>query len=215
GLYGNVTTEMDLAVGDLADIARKSPALMDHLRSQDARSALATAAQAPGGPEFMAAWDRFMARYGMRGPSEIDISRPSWADDPASLLQMVIVNLSAEPGAHRARHAALAQAGEAAAQRLVERASQGPWGWLRGRFIRRMARVARHILPVREHPKYLLIQIRGLIRAEILEAAAQLQTQGVIDQMDDVWYLELSELIAALEHPQQELRSRIARRRQD
>lgn len=215
GLHGNVTTEMDLAVGDLADIARKSPALVEHLRSHDARAALATAAQVPGGTEFMAAWDRFMARYGMRGPSEIDISRPSWADDPASLLQMVIVNLSAEPGAHRAKHAALAQAGEVAAQRLVERASQGPWGRLRGRFIRRMARVARNVLPVREHPKYLLIQIRGLIRAEILEAAAQLQTQGVIDQVEDVWYLELSELIAALEHPHQELRSRIAHRRQD
>ncbi|MCC6166912.1 MAG: phosphoenolpyruvate synthase [Caldilineaceae bacterium] len=215
GLYGNVTTEMDLAVGDLADIARQSPALMAHLRGYDAETALATAAQVPGGSAFMAAWDRFIARYGMRGPSEIDISRPSWAEAPASLLQMVVVNLQAAPGAHRAKHAALAQAGEAAMARLVEKAAQGPWGWLRGRFVRRMARVVRSVLPVREHPKYLLIQVRGMTRRLVLDAGAQLQAQGRIDQVDDVWFLDLNELIAALEHPQQEVRSRIAHRRHD
>lgn len=160
----------------------------------------------------MTAWERFIRRYGMRGPSEIDISRPGWAEEPASLLQMVLSNLHAAPGAHRAKHAELAQEGEAAMQRLVERAFQGPWGWIRGRFVRRMARVTRYILPVREHPKYLLMQLRGLIRPLILEAGAQLQAQGRIDRVEDVWCLELGELIVALEHPQQELRSRIARR---
>jgi pyruvate,water dikinase len=202
-------------VGDLADIARRSPALMNHLCAREAKAALATAAQVPGGAEFIAAWDRFIARYGMRGPSEIDISRPGWGEEPASLLQMVIANLPAAPGAHRAKHAALAQAGEAAMARLVEAAGQGPFGAIRGRFVRRMARVVRNVLPVREHPKYLLIQVRGLIRAHILEAAAHLQAQGRIDQIDDVWFLELDELIAALEHPQQELCSRIARRRHE
>ncbi len=216
GLTGNVTTEMDLMVGDLADIARRSPALVRHLSKSDAKTALATAHTIPGGTEFMAAWERFMHRYGMRGPSEIDISRPGWSEEPASLLQVVIANLQHEaPGEHRAKQARLAEAGAAAGARLVEAARQGPLGEIRARLVRRLVRVAHNLLPVREHPKYLLIRLRGLVRGVILESAALLQQQGRIDEVTDVWFLDWHELIAALENPSQEVRERIHIRRQE
>ena len=93
GLSGNVTTDMDLAVGDLADLARKSPQLAHHLSQSSSADALNTAVDLPGGPAFMEAWAQFMARYGMRGPSEIDISRPRWADAPDSIFQVLVSNL--------------------------------------------------------------------------------------------------------------------------
>jgi rifampicin phosphotransferase len=216
GLTGNVTTEMDLMVGDLADVARRSPALVEHLSKSDAKTALATAHTVPGGAEFMAAWERFMHRYGMRGPSEIDISRPGWSEEPASLLQVVIANLQhAAPGEHRAKQARLAEAGRAAGDRLVEAARQGPLGAIRARLVRRLVRVEQTLLPVREHPKYLLIRLRGLVREVILESAALLQQQGRIDDVSDVWFLDWNELSAALENPSQELRERIHVRRQE
>jgi pyruvate,water dikinase len=111
GLNGNVTMEMDLAVGDLADFARRSPALVEHLRRHDAKAALATAAEVPGGAEFLDAWQQFLDKYGMRGPSEIDFSRPGWVEEPASLMQVIVANLEvAEPGSHRAKQAELASA---------------------------------------------------------------------------------------------------------
>jgi pyruvate,water dikinase len=216
GLSGNVTTEMDLQVGDLADAARRSPALVQHLSQGDAKRALATAHTIPGSEPFLAAWAKFMARYGMRGPSEIDISRPSWSDEPASLLQVVIANLQhSVPGAHRAKHAQLAAEGEAAAARLEAAAREEHFGAMRGAVVHRLARVMRNLMPVREHPKYLLIRLRGLVREVILECAAMLHQAGRIDEVGDVWFLKWQELADALQDPSLELRARIHSRQQD
>ncbi len=171
GLSGNIATEMDLEVGDLADAARRSPALVAHLRQHDAQTALDTLDEVEGGPAFRAQWDRFMANYGMRGPAEIDITRPRWGDDPTSLMQMVLGNLrQAEPGLHRRRHAELAAEGEAAANRLAEAVHHGPAGPLKAAIVRRQTRVARNLMAVREHPKFLLVRIMALVRAALLEA---------------------------------------------
>jgi len=117
GLSGNVTTEMDLEVGDLADVARQSPALVAHLSQHDVMTVLETAAKVEGGPAFLAAWQGFMTRYEMRGPSEIDISRKRWREDPSSLLQVIIGNLRDErSGAHRQKHQKLMAEGEAAGE---------------------------------------------------------------------------------------------------
>jgi pyruvate,water dikinase len=216
GLSSNVTTEMDLRVGDLADAARRSPALVAHLQSHDARTALATLDQVEGGAEFRREWERFMADYGMRGPSEIDITRPRWQDDPASLMQMVLGNLGAdEPGLHRQRHAAMAREGEAAAKRLVANVRHGLLGPLHAAMLRRQIRVARNLLPVREHPKFMLIRIMGLARAAMLEAGRMLVDAGRMDAREDIWFLDLIEAIRALENPDEELRARIAQRKVD
>ena len=216
GLSGNVTIEMDLAVGDLADTARQSPALVAHLQEHDAHTALDTLDDVAGGPAFRAQWDQFMATYGMRGPAEIDITRPRWRDDPTSLTQMVLGNLGqAEPGLHRSRHAEMASEGEAAAARLADAAHQGPAGSPRAAIVRRQTRVARNLAPVREHPKYLLVQLMGLVRDALLEAGALLADAGRTDEIEDIWYLDLIEAIHVLEHPHEELRTRIARRKAD
>lgn len=212
GLLGNVTTEMDLEVGDLADVARQSPALVAHLSQHDVNTVLDTVAEVEGGPAFLSAWNGFMNRYGMRGPSEIDISRKRWYEDPSSLLQVIIGNLRHETsGGHRKKHQKLSAEGEAAGERLVAAAQHGLFGAVKGRIARRLVRVARNQLAIREHPKFLLIRTLGLAKEAILEAAQLLLEAGRIDELDDIWYLDLIELIHALEQPKEELRQRIAK----
>ncbi|HEY65628.1 MAG TPA: hypothetical protein G4O02_13760, partial [Caldilineae bacterium] len=104
GLVGNIETEMDLAVGDLADAARASQALLSHLGQThiDAKTRLAQAAELPGGEAFLQAWNRFTDLYGARGPAELDLSQPRWSEDPSSLLQVVVSAARGRPpGAHR------------------------------------------------------------------------------------------------------------------
>jgi pyruvate,water dikinase len=220
GLAGNVTTEMDLAVGDLADAARKSPDIAQHLSGPDPGEALRRAREDRGSETFVMALDAFLERYGMRGPSEIDIARPRFRDEPGSLLKAVAGNLrQSEPGTHRAHHRKLAAEAEAAARRLVESAGEGPLGVLRGAIMRRMVRVARNLLPVREHPKFLLIKTLDLIRTTLLEEASALRASGRIDADADIFYLELPEVIAALRDPSADpsadIRAVIARRKAD
>ena len=160
GLPGNVTTEMDLRVGDLADIVRQHPALATHLNQDDPVAALATVEEVDGGDEFRVAWNEFLDQYGMRGPSEIDISRARWNDNPTSLLQVVNGNQHQTVPAPTVRITRLWKwKGLAAGERLVDAADYGLLGPLRARVARRMVRVSRNLMAVREHPKYLIIRI--------------------------------------------------------
>lgn len=215
GLVGNVTTEMDMAVGDLADSARSCPALVAHLGRTDIPAAelLQTAATIPGSEPFCQAWQQFMALYGMRGPSEIDISRNRWAEDPTPLLQVVVGNLQhGEPGKHRVHHQQLKQEGEAALERLAQGANVGFWGSWRSRLVQRLGRNFRGRMAVREHPKYFLIQILWLFKQAILEAGGLLVAAGRLDRPEDVWHFTIHELTDYLGEPQGDLRPLVAQR---
>ena len=48
----------------------------------------------------------------------------------------------------------------AAAERLEAAVRHGPLGFLKGRLVRRLIKVFRAHMAVREHPKYMLIQIQ-------------------------------------------------------
>ncbi|WNG57914.1 phosphoenolpyruvate synthase [Archangium gephyra] len=207
GLPGNVTTEMDLAVGDLTDRVRPYPALAELLRSRPATEALAAARDVDGGPAFLEAWRAFLERYGMRGPGEVDLSRPRYKDEPAPLIAAIVGGLgpasaNRAAGEHRAHHAALAAKAEAAGQRVIAASRGGLFGWLRARLARRWAKVTRTGMGLREHPKYLLVRVLELVRDAVREAGALLVQRGALGAAEDVYLFRFEELIAALESSQ-------------
>lgn len=204
GLLGNVTTDMDLAVGDLADVARGEPAVVEALRAGvHDRAALA---EVPGGAAFVAALNAFLERYGARAPSEIDISRPRWRERPGSVIQAVVGNLShGEAGAHRAHHARLTAEADAAGERLVAAAGRGLLGPLRRWWVRRLVRRQRVLAALREHPKFAIVRVFDGVRRALLRLGERLVREGRLDAAADVWLLDL----AALSDPG-DLRARVA-----
>jgi phosphohistidine swiveling domain-containing protein len=213
GLPGNVTTEMDLAVGDLTDRLRPHPELVTLLETHAWPEARRLLPDVTGGGELLGAMEQFLARYGDRGASEIDISRPRWRDDPALLLRVMTGGLSAVgAGAHRRQHQAQTAAGEAAAARLIAAAGVGFWGVIRRRWVRRLVRVARLGMGLREHPKFIIVQVLGLVRTEVLAAGELLERRGQLADAGDVWHLGFDELAAALDDATVPLRERVAAR---
>jgi pyruvate,water dikinase len=213
GLRGNVTTEMDLAVGDLADLVRPHAALRALLVDHSWAEIVAQIDGVEGGPEFRAALQRFLARYGDRSASEIDASRPRWRDDPALLLRTITGGLAAgEIGAHRRKHEAQVAAGDAAASRLVAAAGRGFVGLVRGRLVARLVRVVRLGLALREHPKFIVIQILGTVRVEIVAAGELLASRGQLADATDVWHLGWDELARSLDDPKLALRDLVTER---
>ncbi|WP_438028133.1 phosphoenolpyruvate synthase [Sorangium sp. So ce233] len=216
GLVGNVTTEMDHAVGDLADVARPHPAVVEALRAAAAGAPLDGLRARDGGPEFLRALEGFLARYGMRGPGEIDIRRKRYRDDPRLILQAVAGNLTqGEVGEERRRHARLGEQAEAAAARLVAAARRGRLGGVRALVAARLIRVARHHMALREHPKFLMIQLIELVRREVKAAGEELVRAGRLDAVEDVFFLDDEELVRGLEDPAMDLRGPVARARAD
>jgi phosphohistidine swiveling domain-containing protein len=207
GLPGNVTTEMDLAVGDLTDRVRPHPALAAVLRDRPAAEALASAREVEGGPAFLDAWRAFLECYGMRGPGEIDLSRPRYKDEPAPLIAAIVgalgpAGVGRSAGEHRAHHAALSAQAEAAGERIIAASRRGLTGGLRARLARRWVRLARAGMGLREHPKFLLVRVLDLVRDAVREAGALLVQRGALTAADEVYLFRFEELIAALEAAQ-------------
>jgi pyruvate,water dikinase len=166
-----------------------------------------------GGPRLAAALQDFLAHYGNRGASEIDLARPRRRDDPSLLLRVMIGGLAAsEAGAHRRQHRAQAEAGAAAGARLVAAAARGPLGPVRRRVVARLVRVARNGMGLREHPKFVIIQLLGVVRAEVVAAGELLAQRGQLERATDVWHLGFDELADALDDPAMSVSRRVASR---
>ncbi|WNG32835.1 phosphoenolpyruvate synthase [Archangium violaceum] len=215
GLEGNVTTDMDLALGDVADVARETPAVASRLRDATSASIIEELRGVAEAGRFLSAWDDFIARYGHRCPGELDIALPRWSEDPSSLLRVLSGMLHSDvSGEHRRRHAAALREAELATERILEVAGQGPLGFLRRRMARGLVAKARAYLSLREHPKFLFIRLFQHGREAILEAGRQAVERGLLVDISDVWMLELDELIALMEGHTEGVRERVAARRE-
>lgn len=84
----------------------------------------------------------------------------------------------------------MAAAAEAAIEHLVSKAP-----WHRRWIVRRLLRVMRAGLGLREHPKYLAVQVLDRIRAVAEAAGKDLARAGTLDRADDVWFLTWDELV--------------------
>jgi pyruvate,water dikinase len=212
GLPGNVTTEMDLGVGDLTDLVRSHPQLAATLDGRPWPDLRRSLLEQDGGKEFVAAFGKFLDRYGDRTAGEVDISRPRWRDDPSLLLRVIAGGLSGEPRAHRRQHRAQVEIANVAQTRLVAAARRGPLGVMRSWWIARLCRVARAGLGLREHPKFTVVRLMGIVRPEIIAAGEELARRGQIADSKQVWHLGAFELIDALGDPRLDLRSELAER---
>jgi pyruvate,water dikinase len=211
GLPGNVTTEMDLQLGDLADLARAQPKVAACLREHRSPAAIERLRTMPAAAKFIAGWDDFIARYGHRCAGEIDIAVPRWSEDPSMLVTTLVGMLHDDkPGTHRERHAAATRQAEDAAAQIIA-AAGGP---LRRAIARFLIARTRGRLGMREHPKFFMVRVLAGIRSTILEGGQMLVERGDLAARDDVWMLDLDELIDALEASSAtSLRAQVATRR--
>jgi pyruvate,water dikinase len=217
---GNVTTEMGLALGDLADVVRAHPGAIERLRAADDTTLLSSLDGVPGVAEVNQAIETFLERYGMRGTGEIDLTRPRWGEAPTQLVPAIESYMkSGSPGEHR--RAFLAGEGRAvrAAVTLLERLKGTRVGWLKRRVMRRLINVYRSRIGLREHPKFYVVQLFDLAKRGILREARGLTGAGILSSPDDVFWLSLSEIEETLRtrrvdrHLLDERRDRFARDR--
>lgn len=215
GLSGNVTTEMILQLGDLADLAREAPALAQHVRSAKPEMAIESARGLFGSERFFTAWDKFIERYGHRCPTENDMALPRWREDPASLVTMLAGMLDPridDGGTHRRQFAAAVKESKAAAEAIL----QATPAWQRP-LMRALIRRVRAYLALREHHRFAFSQLFMNVRQAILESARMTRQRGLLQDVGDVWFLEFDELRGLLEETanSEAMRERIGERKED
>ncbi|AGL00601.1 rifamycin-inactivating phosphotransferase [Desulfoscipio gibsoniae] len=197
---GNVTTEMGLALGDVADAVRNYPAVIEYLKRAADGTFWDGLKTVPGGEEVLPVFLSFFEKYGMRGTGEIDITRSRWREAPTQLVPAILSHIkSVRPGQHRCDFLAGKEDAELAAERLLERLRQTPRGSFKARRMQRLIRVHRSLIGIREHPKYYVMQNFDLIKQAILQEADELVAAGVLDRPEEVFWFSLQEIKEMIE----------------
>ena len=199
GIPGNVVNEMNLMLSDLAELARKSPQLADQFNhlGDDAHAWLENIARIEGSAPFLEAWDDFLARYGARAPSEIDISMKRWHEDPLPVLRVIAGNIEKNVSS-RALFDAQALARAAAFAELSEAAGTGLLGRLRLRLFKRLYHVLVEVGGMREHHKLMMVRLVGVVKEILKENAAELVANGKLAATDDTLVPDMGGIIEHL-----------------
>ncbi len=209
---GNVTTEMGLALGDVADAVRKYPAVIAYLQQAEDKSFWDGLKAVPGGKEVLPVFSDFFARYGMRGTGEIDVTRPRWRETPTQLVPAILNHLkNVQPGQHRRDFQAGQAEAEQAIDKLLSRLRQTPGGRLESRLMGRLVKVHRAVIGMREYPKYAIVQSLDFIKQAILQEAASLVAYGLLTAPEEIFWFSLEEIKELLQTRQLD-RSLIKRR---
>jgi pyruvate,water dikinase len=216
GIPGNVVNEMNLMLSDLAELARSVPQLAEQFDQlgDDAQAWLDTVAQIEDSAPFLEAWADFLARYGARGPSEIDISMPRWHEDPLPVLRVIAGNIKKNVSS-RALFDAQAADREAAFSELLATAGQGLLGGFRRRLFKRLYHVLIEAGGMREHHKFVAVRLFWVVKVILKENADQLVATGKLDAPEDIWFLTWAELISIWDDEEPTWRGVIPQRRAD
>ena len=190
----NVTSEMGLALLDVADVIRPYPDVVAFLRDVEDEGFLDELPRLVGGREARDAIRAWLDTYGMRGAGEIDITRPRWSERPTTLVPILLGHVeNFEPGAGERRFEQGRKQAETKEHELLERVRSLPDGERKAEETKRMIDRVRTYMGYREYPKYGMVSRYFVYKQALLEEAERLVRAGVLREKDDIFYLRFQE----------------------
>ena len=191
----NISSEMGLALLDVADVIRPHPDVVAFLRHVEDESFLDELVEYPGGPQARDAIQAYLDRYGMRCVGEIDITRPRWSERPSTLIPVILGNIgNFEPGARERRFEQGRQEAMKKEQDLLKRLRALPDGERKAAETKGMIDRVRTFIGYREYPKYAIVSRYFLYKQALLEEAERLVQARVLREQEDIFYLTFQEL---------------------
>jgi rifampicin phosphotransferase len=191
----NITSEMGLALLDVADVIRPYPEVIDYLQHVKDDNFFNELVTFEGGREAQDAIYAFLNKYGMRCAGEIDISRSRWSEKPTTLVPLILGNIkNFEPNARNRKfeqglHVALKKE-----QELVDRLKQLPDGEQKANETKQMISIIRSFSGYREYPKYGMINRYFIYKQALQKEAEKLVLANVIHEKEEIYYLTFEEL---------------------
>ncbi|MFE3887726.1 rifamycin-inactivating phosphotransferase [Streptomyces lydicus] len=197
---GNVTSEMGLALLDVADVIRPQPEVVAFLQGALDEGFLDEGfldelAKLAGGAEVRAALEAYLDRYGMRCVGEIDITRPRWRERPTALVPVLLDNVrNFGPGAAERRFQQGRQKAREKEQDVLSRLRALPDGDRKADEAKRMIDRVRTFIGYREYPKYGIVSRYFVYKQALLAEAGRLVQADVLSEKEDIFYLTFPEL---------------------
>ncbi len=191
----NITSEMGLALLDVADVIRPYPEVIAYLQQTKNDNFLDELVKFNGGQEARDAFHVFLNKYGMRCAGEIDITKTRWSEKPITLVPMILNNIkNLQPNASTRKFEQGRQEALKKEQELLEQLKQLPDGEQKAKETKRMIDLIRNFIGYREYPKYGMINRYFVYKQALLKEAEQLVQDNVIHEEEDIYYFTFEEL---------------------
>ena len=191
----NITSEMGLALLDVADVIRPYLEVIAYLQHVEDDSFLDELIQFKGGEKVRDAIDAFLNKYGMRCSGEIDITKTRWSEQPATIIPMILNHIrDFEYGASKRKFEEGLQEALKKEKELLERLQHLPDGEQKVEETKRMICNLRNFIGYREYPKYGMIHRYFIYKQALLKEAEKLVQNNVLDEIEDIYYLTFEEL---------------------
>ena len=174
---------------ELAELAREEKEVRDYLSSSniDAHSWK----DLPEHSVFKQRFRAYLKQYGYRSTYEMDCSCPRWSEDPSYLLINIGKTIdSANAAEHKRRQQQAYREGE---QRLKEKV-----GFLKRQWVMNLIKQGVKGAETREKAKSYTVKLTEITRRVSLECGRRLQGDGVISEVDDIFYSTQAEVYAIL-----------------
>src|SRR5256714_1909001 len=191
----NVSSEMGLALLDVADVIRPHPDVVAFLQHVEDDGFLDELVKLAGGRQARDAIRAYLDKYGMRCVGEIDITRPRWSERPATLVPLILGNIkNFEPGAGERLFEHGRQEAQKKEQEVLERLRALPDGERKAEEVKSKIDRVRTFIGYREYPKYGMVSRYFVYKQALLDEAERLVQGRVLREKEDIFYLTFSEL---------------------
>ncbi|UCF89073.1 MAG: pyruvate, phosphate dikinase, partial [bacterium] len=212
-LAGRETTtsaEHGYRLADLARVAADDPDALDFLTNAHSNPD-SWSRVLPSASPFRREFSKFLDEFGHRGIYEWDLRNPRWREDPSWLLDVVRTNLL---NLRAGRIENLRQRQKDTAEEAWREVASGIPFYLRSYMKKLLAGAGRETVQ-REMARSTLSRVVGLGRTVALECGRRLVERGLLDEIDDVFFIAWQEAQAVLtgENQSRGLRSLVADRR--
>ena len=196
GLPHNVTTEMDLALWRVAQTIVSDSDSTKMFQDTSASDLTAHYLLANLPSRVQENIEIFIECYGARGVGEIDIGLPRWGEDPTHIMRVLqsYLQIKDPDKAPDAVFARSAKSAELAASHLESAVRQMPGGVIKSRLLRWAISRYRALAGMCEAPKFFAIRILNVIRQGLLLSGQELVEAGLLEQRDDLFFLNIREL---------------------
>ncbi|WP_134686736.1 phosphoenolpyruvate synthase [Brevibacillus migulae] len=191
----NITSEMGLALLEVADVIRPYPEVIEYLQHAKTDNFLDELVTLAGGQETRDAIYAYLNKYGMRCAGEIDITKPRWREKPLTLVPAILGNIkNFEPKAGKRKFEQGRQEALEKEKGLLDRLKQLSDGVQKAKETKRMIDLIRNLSGYREYPKYGMINRYFVYKQALLKEAERLEDAGVIHEKEDIYFLTFEEL---------------------
>ena len=222
GLPGVRTQDGNIALRRIAERATATPAARDFVRTHDADSLWPSLQRDDLSSDLLLLrqdLQAFLNEYGHRAAGELEAAQPRWIEQPALILS-TFRDYVLQPDAESVDELIARQrkVREGAEQEMRDALGSSLVGTIRWQYLRSLIRQAQTLQPLRENPKFTLLELSLQQRRLWKELASRWIERSIIDDNDDVYYLLFDELTTLTRRSDDavvaaRMRSRIRRRR--